>query len=142
MNENIEMLNYIYQNSSMGITTIQQILKDVDDLEFKDVLKEQLEDYIKISRKAEDLLNMENKQAKDIGVMYKVTTYLSIKMSTMKDNTSSHIAEMMVQGSNMGVIDITKNLNNYKNIENTIRSLAEQLLKIEQNNIEKLKPYL
>lgn len=142
MNENVEMLNYIYQNANMGISTIQQILKEIEDIEFKDVLKEQLEDYIKMSRKVEDLLNKEEKQAKDISIMYKVTTYLSIKMSTMKDNTSSHIAEMMIQGSNMGVIDITKNLNNYKNIDNNIRSLAEQLLKIEQNNIEKLKLYL
>ncbi len=142
MDENIEMLNYIYQNAGMGKITTQQILKEVKDLEFKDILEEQLKDYKYVVSRSETLLNEEGKLPKDIDTMPKIMSYFKIKMDTLKDDTSSHIAEMMMQGSNMGVIDITRNLNKYDNIEDSIKDLASRLLKIEQDNIEALKPYL
>lgn len=142
MNENVEMLNYIYQNAEMGKTSIEQILKEVEDLEFRDVLKEQLKDYEYVMDKSDSLLNDEGKLPKGIDAMPKIMSYIKIKMDTLKDDTSSHIAEMMMQGSNMGITEITKNLNKYENVDNEIKDLASRLLKIEQDNVERLKPYL
>ncbi len=142
MDENTEMLNYIYQNAEMGKTTIDQILKEVKDLEFRDILKEQLKDYEYIVDKCDTLLNSAGKLPKSIDAMPKIMSYFKIKMDTLKDDTSSHIAEMMMQGSNMGITEITKNLNRYHNVDNTTKDLASRLLKIEQDNIEALKPYL
>lgn len=142
MDQNIEMLNYIYQNSDMGIISINQILKNIDDKEFKEILKEQLDDYNSIAKSSKELLREKGREEKDINMMNKIESYVSIKMSTMKDNTSSHLAEMMIKGSNMGIIDITKNLNKYNNIESSTKKLARNLLNIEEKNIEKLKPYL
>lgn len=126
----------------MGKTTIDQILKEVKDLEFRDILKEQLKDYEYIVDKCDNLLNTAGKLPKGIDAMPKIMSYFKIKMDTLKDDTSSHIAEMMMQGSNMGITEITKNLNKYNNVDNTTKDLASRLLKIEQDNIEALKPYL
>lgn len=142
MDENVEMLNFIYQNAEMGKVTIEQILKEINDLEFRDVLKEQLKDYEYVMEKADNLLNKEGRIAKGTDVGPKVMSYFKIKMDTLRDDTSSHIAEMMINGSTMGVTEITRNLNKYNNIENDVKNLASRLLKIEQNNIEALKPYL
>lgn len=142
MDQNVEMLNYIYQNAEMGINTIKQILKESEDLKFRDVLKEQLNDYVYVVNKADTLLNFEGRLPKGIDVMPKVMSYLKIKVDTLRDNTSSHIAEMMINGSTMGVTDITKNLNKYDDIDDNIKDLASRLLKIEQDNIEALKPFL
>lgn len=142
MDENIEMLNYIYQNAEMGKTSIEQILKEVEDLEFRDVLKEQLKDYEYVMDKSDSLLHDEGKLPKGIDAMPKIMSYIKIKMDTLKDDTSSHIAEMMMQGSNMGITEITKNLNKYENVDDEVKDLASRLLKIEQDNVEKLKPYL
>lgn len=142
MDENVEMLNYIYQNAEMGTTTIQQILKEVKDLEFKEILKEQLKDYEYVTNKADLLLNMEGREPKELDAMPKVMSYFKIKFDTLRDDTSSHIAEMMINGSTMGVTEITRNLNKYDDVENDVKDLASRLLKIEQDNIEALKPYL
>ncbi|MEG1141408.1 MAG: hypothetical protein RSE41_02985 [Clostridia bacterium] len=142
MNENVEMLNYIYQNAKMGKSTIDQIIKEVSDITFKDVLKEQLKDYEKVIDNTKVYLSEFNKQEKDITDLSKIVTYLSIKMSTLNDDTSSHIADMLIKGSTMGTVEITKKLNKYTNIDESIKMLASKLLKIEENNIEKLKKYL
>lgn len=142
MNENIEMLNYIYQNAEMGKTAIEQIMKEVKYLEFRDVLKEQLKDYESILNKCDSLLALEGKLPKNIEVMPKIMSYFSIKFNTLKDDNLSHIAEIIINGSTMGITEITKNLNKYHHLHSSTKDIANKLLRIEQDNIEVLKKYL
>ena len=43
MNDNVKLLNFIYQNSQMGVETIEQLEKIVEDKDFKRYLKEKIE---------------------------------------------------------------------------------------------------
>lgn len=142
MTRNEEFLQYVYQNAKMAKSTIDQILKIVEDIEFKDILEEQISDYESIIEKVEAELESLKTTGKNISKMTELITYFNIKMSTTKDNTSSHIAKMMVQGSDMGIIQITENLNKYKRLKPTIRQLGKKLLEIEENNSKNLKKYL
>ena len=47
MNDNVKLLNFIYQNSQMGVETIEQLEKIVEDEDFKRYLKEKYEGYCK-----------------------------------------------------------------------------------------------
>jgi len=58
------------------------------------------------------------------------------------DKSTSHIAEMLIIGSTMGVIDAIKNIRKYQSAEPNIISLMERLLRFEENNIEQLKTFL
>ena len=61
---------------------------------------------------------------------------------SMKDNTPSHIAEMMIQGNAMGLTKITRRLGEYDGEDKAICGLAGKLLSTEQNNIEQMKRFL
>ena len=74
--------------------------------------------------------------------MEKASTYMALKMNTLTDKTSSHMAEMLIQGSTMGSVDIQKQLNKYSEADTDVRRLGERLLKTEQRNIEQLQQYL
>ena len=65
-----------------------------------------------------------------------------INLQTMTDKTNSNIAEMLMIGSNMGIINAIKNLKKYQNAEAEIRNLMEKLLKFEENNVQDLKAFL
>lgn len=60
----------------------------------------------------------------------------------MTDRSVSHLAEMLIIGSNMGVIDAIKNLRKYSDAEAEIRNLMTRLLAFEEHNIEQLKKFL
>ena len=79
---------------------------------------------------------------KEISAFSKISTYLMINMQLLTDKSTTHIAEMMIQGSNMGVIDAIKNLNDCEDAEQEIRNLMEKLQKFEEHNIDKLKEFL
>ena len=142
MDNNIELLNYIYQNSQMGYTSISDLIDTVEDMEFKEILNSQYDEYLKINEEAKKLLIKSGKEEKEIGMFAKISSYIMIKINLMKDKSISHICEMMLQGSNMGIIDITKKINSYDDVEKENLKLAKRLLTLEEKNIEELQPFL
>ncbi|WP_373219294.1 hypothetical protein [Ruminococcus sp. 5_1_39BFAA] len=143
MNANAELLNYVYQNSQMGVDTLQQIIGMTDDNALKAYLEKQLEGYEKFHSEARKLLNQNGFDEKGLNTFEKIRTYLMVNMQTMTDTTSSHIAKMLIQGSSMGVTEAIKNIRQYeKDVEKNVRKLMEDLKDYEEKNIEKLKEFL
>lgn len=62
-------------------------------------------------------------------------------MKTIKDHSNSKIAEILVQGTNMGIIEGRKILNN-KNIAKDVHDIIEDFVNSQEKLIEDLKEYL
>ncbi len=142
MDKNVEFLNYIYQNAEMGKNSINQLLGIINEGSVNDALESQLKEYEEIYSLSENSLKERDKEGKGIGLMTKISTYIMININTMKDSSPSHIAEMMIQGSTMGIVEITRKLKQYEEAEGEIYDLGERLLKFEEENIEKMKKLL
>ncbi len=142
LNGNAELLNFIYQNSQMGVGTINQLVTITKNEEFKSYLHSQLNEYKQIHAQAKEMLNQNGYDEKGITQLAKLKTYVMINIQTMTDKTPSHISEMLIIGSNMGVIDAIKNIKKYNDAEKNILELMEKLQKFEKGNIEQLKQFL
>ncbi len=143
MNANVELLNFIYQNSEMGVDTLNQLLNIVEDETFRNELKSELEEYQEIQEKARTLVESNDNHKKGISLLDKIETYITINIKTLKDKSNTHIAEMLIIGSTMGVCNAIKNIRKYnKDAEEDILRLMERLLDTEENNIKELKKYL
>jgi transcriptional regulator with PAS, ATPase and Fis domain len=142
MTGNVELLDYVYQNSEMGHDTLKQLLSMVEDGAFKQVLESQFREYDKIFTMSEEKLRLFDKEAKGIKVITKISTYIMINLKTLANKSPSHIAEMLIQGSTMGIIDITKKIKEYEEADNDTLYLANNLLEFEKRNIEELKKFL
>ena len=74
--------------------------------------------------------------------MAKTMSAMMTGMKTMEDRSTSHMAEMMVEGNTMGITKITKRLHEYDGGDQAVKELAEDLLKTEENNTEQMKRFL
>ena len=143
MNANVEFLNFVYQNSQMGAETLQQLLEIAEDEDFKVYLEKQLIGYRKFHKEARDILNRNGYDEKGLSTFEKVRTYLMVNLQTLTDASASHIAKMLIQGSNMGITEAVKKLHQYENdVEKDIKKLMERLQEFEEENVEKLKEFL
>lgn len=142
MDKNVELLNYIYQNSQMGLDTISHLLNVTEDTEYKNVLESQYNEYDKIFQETKGKLDHLDKEGKDINFYQKASADVMINLKTLTDKSPSHISEMMIQGSTMGVIDSIKKLKEYKDADTDILGLGQRLLAFEEANIEQCKKYL
>lgn len=143
MNQNAELLNFIYQNSEMGVETLNQIIEIVENPSLAKQLESQRSSYKEIHQKSKEMLNENGYDEKAISTLEKISAYIMINLKTLTDKSDTHISEMLIQGSNMGIIDAAKKINEYENsAEKNIISLMKKLKKLEEENAEKLKAYL
>lgn len=142
MNGNSELLNFIYQNTEMGVDSITEILNIIKDEDFKAHLRKQLAGYEKYQSEAKRLLHAHGHDEKGIGMFKKIRTYLMTNIMTLKDPSTSNVAKMLIEGSTMGVTQATQNLNQYEHAEEEIISLLKHLISFEEKNVEELKKFL
>lgn len=142
MNENIKLLNYIYQNAGMGKETIEKLIDMSKDEKYKKMLKSQLKEYETICNKAEEKINELNKKAKNNSMFSKIRTYLIINFNTLINKTPSHLSELLIHGSTVGIVDIIRSLKKYPNADKDIIKLANKLLKLEEDNVDECKMYV
>ena len=145
MDENSELLEYIYKNSEMGIFTITELLKNLDNKEnkIKSVAEKQLKEFEQFYKDSKKILEKNNVTLKKNSSLSKMGTSMGIKMGTMKDNSDASIAHMLIQGITMGTVEISSKIDNYKNVVNKKNlDLAKKYLTTLENQIEELKKYL
>ena len=140
---NEETLNNLYQNAHVALQSISDLIPETDDAMMRAELKEQYEGYEKIIGEISGFMKDNDITPKDIGPMKKMMLKASVKMNAAKNDNRSHIAEMMIKGTILGITDIYRELGE-KEGETTpeVEALANKLAGLEESYEKRLKAYL
>lgn len=141
MNGNEELLEKVYKNAQMGAETISHLLEITEDEELLSQMEAQYSEFRSVKREAARLIKQKGGEAKGLTTNEKLRTELMTKAQTIRDRSVSHIAEMLILGNTMGVIDSERNINQ-SYADGHFLDLAVRLKNIEENNIVNLKKYL
>ena len=80
------------------------------------------------------------KQVKEIA---KIGSVSGVHMEMRKDNSDSHIADMLIQGFTMGEISMIKGINMYKEcVDKSELKLAEEFKSWQKDMVTELKKFL
>lgn len=145
MDENLELLEYIYKNSEMGVFTIKTLLKDLNekDNKIKALADDEMKEYNKFQDESKKLIKKHGYELKTNGIMAKIGSSMGIKKEVKNDNSDSSIAHMLTEGITMGIVDMETKLKNYKEtVDKKIYNLGKDFLKFQQGEIEKLKEFM
>lgn len=139
---NINILDEISKGCSMGENALKDIMEKAEDNDFKNLLRKHLEQYKTISKKIDDLYNdYSDDEPHELNVMEKTMTWYGIQMRTMTDSSTSKLAELLMQGNNMGIIEGRKLLNN-KEMSKDIEKVTDEFVRMQEKAVEELKEYL
>lgn len=140
--ENINALDEICKGACMGMDAIHFILDKVENNELKEYLNNDYEKYDKIKEKIETIYPEYNdSKPHETGVLNKAKTWYGIEMKTLTDTSTSKIAELLLQGINMGIIEGRRILNK-KQIDEKVNDIVSQYVAMQEKSMEKLKQYL
>lgn len=139
-----EFADKIYKNVKMGSDSIINLMPKVKDEQLKTAMTGRLNGYEAFAVRAQKILTQQGKQAKEENIMTKMSAKMGMAMNTMTDTTTSHIAEMMIQGATMGVTDMLREISKYekKSCDSDVMRLAHEVVDFEQENVEEMKKYL
>lgn len=138
-----ELLAEIYRNCQLALESISDILPAVEHEDLKAEILREHEEYEKISAEAAMLAKNKGLDVKSPNAMKKMMMWSSIKMNTMIDNSRAHIAEMMIQGTVMGITALKTSIGESPEIDDEeITALAKKLVETEEEFEKKLKEFL
>lgn len=129
-----EVLAEIHRNCCLALQSISDILPETEDSDVRETLMKQHDEYEKFSSRAALMAREKNIALKNPGPIKKAMMWSSIKMNTMTDNSRAHIAEMMTQGTVMGITALKSSITDMigNEADEEIKKLAEELLKTEE----------
>ena len=123
-----EILAEVYRNAQLALTSISDVLPEVDDVKIKEIMR-QHEEYEKICSKAASLAHRLNVELKDPNPVKKAMMWSAIKMGTANDNSAQNIAQMMIRGTVTGLTSLKTSLTDgSKYMDEEIKTLITELI--------------
>ena len=128
----------------MGSDSIIKLLDKASDGEFKTDLTKQINGYESLATKIKKRLSDMGQEAKEENVMVKMWSSVGMAMNTLMDSSDSHLAQLIAEGSTMGITDSIKLLRDYENtsVSEEALALVREVIKFEENNLEVAKAYI
>lgn len=141
-NTNLYVLNEVHKGAKMGMNSISTVSEKVSEPNFKDNLSFQYNQYGDILDSVNEIYKKYGEIPKDDNPMTEAMSWMGIQMNTIKNKSNSHIADMLIQGTTMGIIEGRKLLNQNPNVDGEVRQVLNTFVKMQENNVEKLKTFL
>ena len=140
----LNVLDEVNKGATMGMDAIDFITKKVGDENFKKTLDIEYNKYRDISRRANKIYDnyTYEKEPHETSAMNKIMTWWGIQMKAMNDKSNSNLSEMLMNGTNMGIIEGRRLLNQNPDINQEIHTLLGDFVKMQEDSVETLKQYL
>ena len=130
MTTEVDLLNTIHEYADMGLSGLNQVIPLSSDPSFTRELQHQKSDYEAALQKSEALLEERHiPRGKEAGPVAKMMSTVMTRAKNLADPSTSKLAEMVFQGSNMGITELTKGINDYHGEDKAVLSFAEKQLK-------------
>ncbi len=142
-NKNLNILDEVNKGATMGMDAISYVSEKVTDNQFKQVLDTEYNKYKKISERVNNLYpNYSDKEPHETNAMNKMMTWYGIQMKTMTDDTTSKLSELLMQGTNMGIIEGRRLINQNPEAEPDVKNILNDFVVMQEDSVETLKKYL
>ena len=140
--EREKVLGGVMSNAAMAARSTKVTLKYVKDKSFKDLLTGQAAAYDAFIGRVRQTAAFCDAEIKEPGGVSRFFVETSIKLKLMRDAGNTKIAEMMIKGTTMGVIDLARLLKRSPLADDCCLDLAKELLRFEEDKLHALKYYL
>ena len=140
--KNIDILDELNKGCCMGSDAVKFILDKIEGKKFSKVCEDLLEEYEDLEEKINKTYDKySDEEPHETNAMNKAMTWYGIQVRTIVDDSASKLAELLLQGLNMGVIE-GKRILNQKNGDNKVIDLVSEYVDMQEKYVEKIKEFL
>ena len=142
MNETVQILQDLARNAQSGLDAIEALTLRAESRAMRDALNEARTRYQKSLRDGERALRAAGGPAEPTGKAARTAMKLGLELQTAVNRTDDHIAEMVIQGATMGIIEMTKARNTYPDADDSASGIASRFIVMQDDIIHRQKAYL
>ncbi len=136
------VLSGYYKNAAVGSHSISALLPEVEDMKLRRELFEQRSYYESQKRDLQKQMAEIFLEPMESGKIAQYWTDVTIKCKSKMGMTTETAAKLMVEGTNMGMVQLHQVLNHNTNIPETLKAQGDAILAHEKKYLDRITPYL
>lgn len=143
MEKNTErLLQETNYGCKLALMNMKHIIDEAEDCDLMKIILQAIEEHEKLEEKTESALNESGYEQKAVSAMMHAFSDVTTELKMLWRDDTAKIAEMLVDGCNMGIKNISQTLNQCEDASKEAKALAEELIHTEDRFLRKLQPFL
>ena len=140
--DTIKLLRECDAGIKMGTASIRDVEEHIKNPEMKEYLESCKKEHEVLGQEMEKLLDKYRDDGKEPNPIAKGMSYMKTKMKLMMEDTDNTIADLMIDGCNMGVKSLNRYLNEYKAADEVSKDITKRLINLEEQLVVDIRKYL
>jgi len=140
--DTIKLLRECDAGVKMGISSIDDVLGYVSNENLKEKLTKCKNEHDKLDSEIQKELDKYHDEGKEPAAMAKGMSWIKTNVMLAMDESDKTIADLMTDGSNMGVKSLNKYLNKYEAADEVSKDIAKRLINLEEELALDIREYL
>ena len=126
----------------VSIVEIDEILEKVTDKNLYEILKKSKEKHEKLGDETHAILAECGDETKEPNMLAKGMSWMKTNAKVMMDDSDATIADLIVDGCNMGIKTLCRYENQYAAADDAAMKLTDDLIRLEEKLRQDLREYL
>lgn len=140
--DTVELLKECNSGVQMAVYSMEEILEDVKNEDFKQILKDSITTHKSLGNRTHELLSEFGEETKEPNPIAKGMSWMKTNAKMMMDKTDNTCADLITDGCNMGIKTLYRYLNEYKAADEKAQKLTEDIIREEETLRQNLRCYL
>ena len=140
--DTIKLLRECDAGIKMGVSSIEEVLPKVSDIDFEGILTVCKTEHEKLDKELQGLLANYHDDGKEPNPMAKSMSWIKTNMMLAMNESDKVIADLMTDGCNMGVKSLNKYLNQYEAANEISKDITKRLINLEEKLAIDIRKYL
>ncbi|MBQ3553402.1 MAG: hypothetical protein IJA08_01795 [Clostridia bacterium] len=140
--DTIKLLRECDAGVKMGVSSIEDVLDNVENKEFKSLLTKCKEEHETLEDELQTLLDKYHDDGKDPAPIAKGMSWMKTNMKLAMNESDKTVADLMTDGCNMGVKSLNMYLNKYKAADEVSKDITKKLINLEEKLAVDIRKFL
>ena len=140
--DTIKLLRECDAGIQMGVDSIDDVLNRVKSEKMREFLSKCKKEHQELDAEVQALLEKYRDDGKDPNPMAKGMSWMKTTMKMAMDDSDATIADLMVDGCDMGVKSLSRYLNQYEAADEVSKDICKRLIKLEEKLSKQMRDYL
>lgn len=140
--DTIKLLRACDAGIKMGTTALAEVSGRVHSGGFRSCLKRCAVTHRALAHEIQALLDQYHDHGKRLGPVVRGMARMKTELRLAVDASDASIAQLMIEGCNMGTTSLSRYLNRYRAADRTSKDIARRLIAYEDRLVLELRPFL
>lgn len=140
--DTVQLLDECDSGIKMAVASIDALKDRVKDSTLRKIFEQYKHDHEELGKRVMIQLGKHDDEGKDPNPIAKAMSWMKINTKMLQNPTDHEVADLMMDGCNMGIKSVCRYQNQYKAADEKAKVIAKDLVDLEQKLMIELRAYL